>query len=197
MMTKTSVDAYLRELDHELRDLPAGRRREIVEEIREHIESALGETGAGDDVEVRNVLERLGDPADIAAEARQRFGVVRARSGVREVAALFLLPVGGFLFVVGWVVGAILLATSNVWTSREKVIGLLVFPGGLLPAALLGLLPGQVCTEAIENGRIVSESCSGGIMPVWLAWVLLAVLVIGPIWTVFYLAGRMNRRAAA
>ena len=195
-MTKTTVDTYLRELDRELRDLPTARRRELVAEIREHIDSALGETGTGDDIEVRNVLDRLGDPADIASEARDRFGVARARSGGREVAALFLLPVGGFLFVVGWVVGAILLATSEVWTSREKVIGLLVFPGGLLPATLLGLLPGQVCTEMSQNGRTISE-CSGGIMPVWLAWVLLAVLVIGPIWTVFFLASRMNRRAAA
>jgi uncharacterized membrane protein len=196
MMTKTTVDSYLRELDRELHDLPAARRRDIVDEIREHIESALAESGARDDVEVRNVLERLGDPADIAEEARERFGVVRAKSGIREVLALFLLPIGGFLFVIGWVVGAILLATSNVWTSREKVIGLLVFPGGLLPAASLGLLPGQVCTEVTQNGQTISD-CSGGLMPVWLAWVLLAVLVVGPIWTVFYLASRMNRRAVA
>src|SRR5918994_2813244 len=121
MMTKTIVDAYLSELDRELRDLPAARRRELVGEIREHIESALEEAGAGDDVEVRNVLERLGDPADIAAEARERFGVARAKSGSREVLTLFLLPIGGFLLVIGWVVGAILLVTSTVWTSREKV----------------------------------------------------------------------------
>jgi uncharacterized membrane protein len=197
MMTKTTVDTYLRELDHELRDLPSARRREIVEEIREHIDSALEDSGAPDEVAVMNVLNRLGDPADIAAEARERFGVVeRPKAGGREVAALFLLPIGGFLFVIGWVVGAILLATSEVWTSREKVIGLLVFPGGLLPAASLMLLPGQVCSETIRNGRTISE-CSGGLMPVWLAWVLLAVLVIGPIWTVFFLASRMNRRAAA
>jgi hypothetical protein len=45
------------------------------------------------------------------------------------------------------------------------------------------------------NGRVVSETCSGGI-PVWLGWVILVVLVIGPIWTVFFLLTRMNRRAA-
>jgi hypothetical protein len=33
-------------------------------------------------------------------------------------------------------------------------------------------------------------------MPAWLAYVILAVLVIGPIWTVFFLLTRMNRRAA-
>ena len=194
MRMRTTVDAYLRELDQELRDLPANRRREIVEEIREHIDSAL--EGSGGEAEIRNVLDRLGDPADIAAEARERFGVARAKPGVREVLALVLLPIGFVLWIVGWVVGAILLLTSNVWTSREKVIGLLVFPGGLLPAASLMLLPGQVCSETIRNGRTISE-CSGGLMPVWLAWVLLVVLVVGPIWTVFYLASRMNRRSAS
>jgi uncharacterized membrane protein len=195
MMTKRTVDAYLRELDQELRDLPAARRRELVQEIREHIESALGEAGTGDDAEVRNVLERLGDTADIAAEARERFGVRRLKPGVREILALILLPIGGFLFLIGWLAGAILLATSNVWTSREKLIGLLVVPGGLLPAASFGLLSGGMCSELEVNGRVVSESCSGG-MPIWLGWAIMAVLVIAPIWTVFFLATRMNRRAA-
>jgi uncharacterized membrane protein len=196
-MTRTTVDAYLRELDEELRDLPAARRRELLEEIREHIDSALAESRDNDDVEVRNVLDRLGDPTEIAAEARERFGIRRAKPGVREILALILLPIGGFLYVIGWVVGAILLASSTVWTSREKVIGLLVVPGGLLPAALFGLMSGgEVCSEIEMDGRVVSEACSGG-MPIWLGYVIMAVLVIGPIWTVFFLLSRMNRRATA
>jgi hypothetical protein len=47
----------------------------------------------------------------------------------------------------------------------------------------------------MSNGQVVSESCTGG-MPVWLGWVILAVLVAAPIWTVFFLMSRMNRRAA-
>jgi uncharacterized membrane protein len=196
-MVRTTVDAYLRELEEELRDLPPARRRELVEEIRDHIDSALGESRTGDEAEVRNVLERLGDPAEIAGEARERFGIRRTKPGAREILALILLPIGGFLYVVGWVVGAILLASSTVWTSREKVIGLLVVPGGLLPAALFGLMSGgEVCSELEMDGRVISESCSGG-MPTWLAWVLLVVLVVGPIWTVFFLLSRMNRRAAS
>jgi hypothetical protein len=131
----------------------------------------------------------------IAEEARERFGLKRVKPGVREILTLILLPLGGFLYVIGWAVGAILLATSQVWTSREKVIGLLVVPGGLLPAFLFGLIGGRVCSETMVNGRVVAESCSGG-MPVWLGWVILVVLVIGPIWTEFFLLNRMNRRAA-
>jgi uncharacterized membrane protein len=192
-MARTTVDTYLRELDAELRDLPVARREELVEEIRDHIDSALRERN-GDEVEVRNVLERLGEPAEIAAEARERFGIRRAKPGIREILALILLPIGGFLWLIGWVVGAILLVTSTVWTSREKVIGLLVVPGGLVPAAFFGLTSTRVCSVTEMDG-VVSRACAGS-MPVWLAYVIMAVLVIGPIWTVFFLVSRMNRRAA-
>jgi uncharacterized membrane protein len=191
-----AVDAYLKSLDEELRDLPAAGRREILQEIRDHIDSAL--TPESGEAEVRNVLERLGDPSEIAAEARDRFGLRPARApGAREVLTLVLLLVGGFLWVVGWVVGAVLLATSTVWTSREKVIGLLVLPGGLLPAFLLGVLPGgQVCSETTIGDQVIRE-CSGATLPVWFAWAILIVLVIAPIWAVFFLASRMNRRTSA
>lgn len=194
-MTRTTVDTYMRSLDEELRDLPPARRRELLEEIRDHIDSALRESGSAGEAEVRNVLERLGDPTEIAAEARQRFGVRRTKPGAREIFALILLLLGGFLYVVGWVVGAILLVSSNVWTSREKVIGLLVVPGGLLPAFLFLTIPSQVCSVTTVGDRVVEE-CSGGIMPVWLAWVVLAILVIAPIWTVFFLMSRMDRRTS-
>jgi uncharacterized membrane protein len=195
-MRKATVEHYLHDLEEELRGLPPARRRELLEEIREHIGEALAGMPDDREAEVRNVLERVGEPAVIAEEARERFGIRRVKPGIREILVLILLPLGGFLWVIGWAVGAILLATSTVWTSREKVIGLLVVPGGLLPAGLFGLMGGsRLCSETIENGRVVSETCSGG-MPVWLASVILAVLVIGPIWTVFFLLTRMNRRAA-
>jgi uncharacterized membrane protein len=197
-MARGTVERYLRELDDELRDLPQARRRELVEEIREHIDSALEEGAQGGDAEVRNVLERLGDPAEIAEEARQRFGIVRAKPGLRETLAIILLPIGGVIIpVLGWVVGAILLASSNVWTSREKVIGLLLVPGGLLPAVALSLgAGGPACSGVSVDGEVMSETCSGG-MPVAAAYVLLAVLVLVPIGTTIFLASKLDRRGAA
>ena len=196
-MRRATVEHYLHDLQEELRDLPPTRRRELLEEIREHIGEALAEIPEGEEAEVRNVLERVGEPAVIAEEARERFGIKRAKPGIREILALILLPLGGFLYLIGWAVGAILLASSNVWTSREKVIGLLVVPGGLLPAVLIGVVSGgRLCSEITSNGQVVSESCTGGGLPVWLGWVILVVLVIAPIWTVFFLLSRMNRRAA-
>jgi uncharacterized membrane protein len=196
-MRKATVEHYLHDLEEELRDLPPTRRRELLEEIREHIGEALAEIPEGEEAGVRNVLERVGEPAVIAEEARERFGISRAKPGIREILTLILLPLGGFLWIIGWAVGAILLATSTVWTSREKVIGLLVVPGGLLPAFLFGFMSsGKLCSQTISQGQVVSETCSGG-MPVWLAWMILAVTVIGPIWTVFFLLSRMNRRVAS
>ena len=194
-MRNATVEHYLHDLEEELRDLPPARRRELLEEIREHIGEALAEIPDGEEAEIRNVLERVGEPAVIAEEARERFGIRRGKPGIREMATLILLPLGGFLWIIGWAVGAILLATSTVWTSREKVIGLLVVPGGLLPAVFFGVMGGgKVCSELSSNGRVISETCSGG-MPVWLAYVILAVLVVGPIWTVFFLLSRMNQRS--
>jgi uncharacterized membrane protein len=196
-MARGTVDRYLHDLDEELRDLPDARRKELLGEIREHIDSALAEEPPGDEADVRNVLERLGEPADIAEEARQRFGIVRAKPGLREILAVILLPIGGVIVpVLGWIVGAILLATSNVWTGREKVIGLLLVPGGLLPAMAFGLgVGGPVCQVAEVNGEVVSETCTGGAMPVAFAYLLMAVLVLVPIGTTIFLATRLNRRA--
>jgi hypothetical protein len=196
-MARGTVDRYLHDLDEELRDLPDARRKELLGEIREHIDSALAEAPPGDEADVRNVLERLGEPADIAEEARQRFGIVRAKPGLRETLALILLPIGGVIVpVLGWIVGAILLATSNVWTNREKVVGLLLFPGGLLPAVALGLgAGGPVCQYAEHDGVVVTETCTGGGMPVPVAYLLMAVLVLVPIGTTIFLATRLNRRA--
>ena len=75
----TEADAlilrYLQELEAELHDLPANRRQELLDEVGEHIAAARAELDPETEAGVRTMLERLGDPADIAAEARERFGV--------------------------------------------------------------------------------------------------------------------------
>jgi uncharacterized membrane protein len=56
-------------LEAEVRDLPRSRRQELLAEIHEHIDSALADAPAHGEAKVRNVLNRLGDPSDIAEEA--------------------------------------------------------------------------------------------------------------------------------
>jgi uncharacterized membrane protein len=69
------VGEYLRRLQRQMGGIPDRRRDEILSEIEEHIDERLSELPGAGSVEVRNVLERLGDPEDIAAEARERFAV--------------------------------------------------------------------------------------------------------------------------
>lgn len=68
VMADPVVDDYLRRLDDAARILPDERRRELVEEISAHIaESRAGDAG---EAEVRTLLDRLGEPEEIVAAAR-------------------------------------------------------------------------------------------------------------------------------
>ena len=201
-MTRTSdqlIDDYLRRLDDELSDLPRARRREVVEEIAEHIEEARLEGGAETEAGTLNVLDRLGEPAEIAADARERFGITPRHAGRNEVAALVLLLVGGFVFIVGWIVGVVLLWASDVWTSRDKIIGTLVLPGGLvLPLYLaVGVGYSRSCVTSGRIGGPTVTTCSGG--PSTLAHVglivLFVVLLLAPFASTLYLARRMRSRS--
>jgi hypothetical protein len=67
--TDPLVDDYLRRLDAATSALPAHRREELVSQIRDHLQEALRQTPADDEAAVRNVLERLGPPEEIADAA--------------------------------------------------------------------------------------------------------------------------------
>ena len=183
MMAGQTVDRYFERLERALADLPPERRRELMEEIRDHVDQSLSSHPDPTEAEVRNVLDRLGDPAEIASEARERFGVRRARAARTDWAAVFLLPFGGLLVLVvgtlgalGWVLGAILLLISRVFSPRDKAIGVLLFPGGLLLPLLLITRVGAVCTGTSVNGRSVT-SCSGFTLPPILGVPLLIALI--------------------
>lgn len=127
-VTQSLVDDYLRQLEHEARVLPHGDQRELVAEIRAHMDAAL-RTDASE-ADVRNVLDELGTPTEIVAAAQPpRSG--RSR-GAHEVFAVILLLVGGLVLpLVGWLVGVGLLLSSPLWSGRQKLLGVLVWPGGL------------------------------------------------------------------
>jgi hypothetical protein len=194
-----SVEKYLKRLDAELADLPRGRRREIVEEIGEHIAEAQAERPVETEADIRTLLERLGDPADIAAEARQRFGVPVARPGWMETAALVFLLVGGFVFFFGWFIGLVLLWSSAVWTPWEKLLGTLVIPGGLALPFFLVIIGSwgatdESCSGEIDpnTGQTIGETCTSGVNV--LLFIGIACLFAAPLITTAYLAKRMRRQ---
>jgi hypothetical protein len=200
------VEKYLKHLDVELDGLPRARRREIVDEISGHIAEARADLGAESESDVRNILDDLGDPAEIAAEARERFGVQTKKSGFLEIATLILLLIGGLVLpLIGWLVGVALLWSSNVWNIRDKLIGTLIVPGGLaLPLLLMvfaasGGGSGQVCEispATQQETNCVPYSGTSSSTDVF-AIALLVLLALAPIVTTAYLAYRMRSRTVA
>jgi len=197
--TDGSVERYLRDLDRALRDLPAARRREIVEEIHGHIDEARSQGGVQSDADVRALLERLGDPEEIAADARERFGIQPARPGALEVIALIMLPVGALILpLAGWLVGVVCLWVSPRWTARDKLIGTLIFPGGMLFPIAVGLLATGVASTTCVSPSAGFDQCSGpGVFVRVVLIVALALAFVLPIVVDVYLYRRLQRGAAS
>ncbi len=203
------VARYLARLQAALRDLPAARRDELLEQVSEHIATARAELGAqASEAEIRMLLDRLGDPAAIAAEAGHASDELveppRARPGWLEVAALVLLPIGGLIIpVLGWFVGVALLWTSQRWSVRDKLLGTLVVPGGLALPLALGLFTTSTASCVTSPVPASSDTptpvCTGG-PPGWLEVlgpVALVLLLLAPIATVIYLGVRLRRQPSA
>lgn len=172
--------AYLRRLRRAAHGLPSARRKELLDEIAEHIAQARA---AG--VPVRAVLDELGDPREIAAAA----GPVRGSGlGGMEAAAIALLLFGGFLFVIGWFVGLFLLWISPRWSWADKLLGTLVWPGGYAAILLAAAIPvssggsgGEVCGGGAGQATVcTSTGAASGGMPGWLGICLLVIAVLGP-----------------
>jgi len=194
------IRSYLDDLDAELDGLPRAAQRDVVEEISAHINVLRSELESESEGDIRRLLERLGDPADIAADARERFGIQPRKRSWVEVTALVLLSIGGIVPVLGWLAGVILLWVSDVWNTREKLLGTLFAPAGWLVVAWLALQTlgahGTACLSTTdEQGCTIIRSCSGGTSGFdrvfWPA--LLIAVVVASVATMIYLAVRLRR----
>ncbi|MGI5145891.1 DUF1700 domain-containing protein [Plantactinospora sp. CA-294935] len=158
-MKPTTPDAlvrrYLRQLRAELAPLPADRRQEVLDQIGEHIAVRRSEPDGRTLAEVRAMLDRLGDPATLGADARERFGVPPRRRGPVETLVLVCAAAGPFLVLVPavllpfgsvrpWhvvpVAVAALLWLSRLWRVRDKVVGTALLLGCVAVFVLLDLL---------------------------------------------------------
>lgn len=113
-------------------------------------------------------------------------------AGLREWAALFLLPFGWLLLpVFGWLVGVAFLWSSRVWTIGEKLIGTLVVPGGLSGVLIqLVLVDSSSCTVAGAPGQRTVGHCTGPALPPALGIPLVVICVIGGVATPVLLGRR-------
>jgi hypothetical protein len=183
-MMKTThplVDDYLRRLERAARVLPGCQRDELLAEIRNHLDAGLRPDAS--EAEVRNFLEDLGTPADIIDAAQP--DRAPTRRGAREVFAVLLLLVG-LPPILGWLVGVALLLWSPLWSARQKLLGILVWPGGLI--LWIAVAPAVALSRS-------GPHTSGP--PAWAVVALLVVLVVSPILVASYLYRAAGRRAEA
>jgi len=189
-----AATAYLQQVRREGRDLPDDRLAELLIDLEDHLSAAIPADAS--EADAREVLARFGDPREIIDAERPELIVTAERRGTREWAAVFLLLFGFIAAGIGWVVGVILLWRSRAWTTRDKLIGTLVLPGGLLMTVLLLLLAlgrprKEICTNHTYYGTIVmhcTHTPSSG--PSTLGSITLVLLALTPIATAVYLARR-------
>lgn len=186
------LDEYLAALEGELRSLSPADRAEIVLELRAHFEDARRELTEPTEAQLRNIIERLGRPAEIAAEARERLGVEApaslpaapplARAAAQPSAAGLLEILAVVFWVLWWPVGVLLMALSPRWSRRDKAIAVTVEFG------FIAVLIGASSTPALVSGGF------GAISP---AWNLLVFLLVPPSLLGIIGAAYLVRRLAA
>jgi hypothetical protein len=183
------VGDYLRRLRRAARGLPRARRQELLDEIASHIAEARGPAGGAspeaDGEGVRSILARLGEPGDIVRAAGGP--APTGRPGWLEITAVILLLVGGFVFMIGWVAGCLLLWASPRWRRTDKLLGTLVWPGGLL-APYLALVAGtSQCAAGPAPGACAQPQFE------WLGIAVLVLAVAAEFAVAFWLLRRARR----
>ena len=182
MMTKSTepqvVRNYLAQLEAALDGVPNDLRRDILDGIAEELGGLDAPTAAAR-------IEELGDPAFIAAEARD--GVVDPASGGRVtvphvspvteqpwfvVLAGLLVAFGFFLIpIVGWVAGIVLMWLSGAWLRWEKWLATLIVPVGAglifgVGGLYYAVFPGPVDVLTLSMIFLIAVPLASGI------WVL-------------------------
>ena len=183
------VHEWLRRVDAEMAGIPRARRGELVDELADHLAEAVAEAPPASEAELRELLDRMGDPAEIAEAARDGDPppAPERRGRALEIWTLVaLLPGSLILPVVGWLVGVVLLWNSRIFTTQDKLIGTLLVPGGLTTSVFVLFGNATVCYTG-DNGEV----CEGGLGSVETA-VMLAVAFM-PFVTTAYLAFRLSR----
>jgi hypothetical protein len=168
------VKDYLQRLDRALAHAPVAAATELHDQITSHLDEALTPDAA--ESEIRAALLQLGAPEELASEVAPPREAVRRPRWV-DLAALLLISIGSLVLpVIGWLAGALLLASSPRFTGRQKLLGIGVWPLGLLLPAAAGLIPAP-----------------GPSLPAPLGTPAFVLLFALPLGVVIWLAGRLDR----
>lgn len=184
------VEGYLARLNAELAELPTGRRQELVQDVSDHISEARAALQEENDAALLNIIDHVGEPSEIARDAREKEDVkseakpqvTKSADGLGwgwvEVAAIILT-------ILVWPAGVILVWLSRVWRRQEKLIGTLI---GAVTFVISFPLFGPVIGPIV--GGVVGSIGSA-------APVVMSALGIFNIIGAAYLAVRLSRRESA
>lgn len=156
---EAEVRSYLSALEARLEHLPGEQSEEILFGVQEHI----AEARARGDRQVADVLAALGTPDDVLAGLAAPDAVVPRKvhptappryqsSTLWVVTSCILLPFGAFLAGIGWLFGVAGLWMGTRWKTWEKIMGTLVFPGGVVGGLYLSILPVRTMASTVSNG---------------------------------------------
>jgi hypothetical protein len=129
------VQRYLTQLDAALQGVEASRRQEILADVHQHIEEERTELDPDDTASVRALLDNVGDPGAIAAEA----GAPPPGSRRWDAWAPWLIIFGPIASGLGWIAGMLILWPSPTWSRRDKLVATFVPLAGLV-VLFFGLL---------------------------------------------------------
>jgi hypothetical protein len=167
------VRRYLAQLDAALQGVDSSRREEILAEVQGHLEEGRTEFDPDDTVSLRTLLDRVGDPAAIAAEA----GAPPPGSRRWDVWAPWLIIFGFVVSGLGWIAGVLILWTSPTWSRRDKLIATIVPPVGLV-ALFFGLVATLRAAAGCSGpATLASTTCTtkGFTLPLTVAILLVVV----------------------
>lgn len=170
--TEELISEYLQRLSRAAADLPEEARAELYEDIRTHLADTLDPDS--DEATVRDTLDELGSPEEIAAAAAAETGTRptgRSPSALAyDVVAVLALLLGGFVLpVVGWVAGVVMVWAGPRWGLREKWGGTLLWPAAIAVGAL------ALLASHLTHGQLAVLVAIGAV-------VVLGGLISGCVW---------------
>ncbi|MER8104157.1 hypothetical protein [Kitasatospora sp. NPDC094016] len=179
------VRAHLAAVARYTAPLPEQRRRELLADLREHVEVSLAESDPADEAAVRRVLEQLGSPRQIADAALDEEGGTRpepeSRGRTVRTLVFAVLPVPlSFVPVIGppLALAAAVIAASRVWRStqwsrREKRLAALLLLSPLLLTPLAAVVAAVASPVGLTAAAVLA-ACVVGFCPALLAAFFLA-----------------------
>ena len=91
----------------------------------------------------------------------------RAPADGTEWSIITLLAIGAFFVGIGWIVGVVLLWRSRVWSVPDKLIGTLLWPGGLVTGLTFGIIAAQAGGPLILVAAVAVLVPAGTALHLW------------------------------